>query len=114
VAGFAQPKVSEVDVDGEGRVTIGGEAIFDVFVSFQGEAYPLDELDNVKYLLFDATGTLVEVGQAEAVADGVFEVVLSGDTTSKLAEGSNKLEVVVVSKLVSIPTFAAFEFVTAK
>jgi peptide/nickel transport system substrate-binding protein len=113
-AGFAQPKVSEVDVDGEGRVTIGGEAIFDVFVSFQGEAYPLDELDNVKYLLFDATGTLVEVGQAEAVADGVFEVVLSGDTTSKLAEGSNKLEVVVVSKLVSIPTFAAFEFVTAK
>jgi peptide/nickel transport system substrate-binding protein len=113
-AGFASPKVADVDVDGEGRVTIGGEAIFDVFVSFEGEAYPLDELDNVKYLLFDATGALVEVGEAEAVADGVFEIVLSGDTTSKLAEGSNKLEAVVVSKLVSIPTFAAFEFVTAK
>jgi peptide/nickel transport system substrate-binding protein len=113
-SGFAQPKVSEVDVDGEGRVTIGSEAIFDVFVSFQGEAYPLDELDSVKYLLFDATGTLIEVGDAEAVADGVFEIVLSGATTSKLAEGSNKLEVVVVSKLVSIPTFSAFEFVTAR
>jgi peptide/nickel transport system substrate-binding protein len=113
-SGFASPKIAEAEVDGEGRVTIGSEASFDVFVTFQGEAYPTAELDNVKYLLFDATGTLVSVGAAEAVADGQFVVTLSGEETAKLAEGSNKLEVVVVSKLVSIPTFVSFQFVTAK
>jgi peptide/nickel transport system substrate-binding protein len=113
-SGFAAPKIAEAEVDGEGRVTIGAEAIFDVFVSYQGEAYPTAELAQVKYLLFDATGALVSVGEAEAVADGQYMVTLSAEDTAKLAEGSNKLEVVVVSKLVSIPTFVAFEFVTAK
>jgi peptide/nickel transport system substrate-binding protein len=113
-AGFASPKIAEAEVDGEGRVTIGSEATFDVYVTFQGENYPLAELGNVKYLLFDATGALTLVGEAEAVEDGYFTVTLSAEDTAKLAEGSNKLEVVVVSKLVSIPTFVAFEFVTAK
>lgn len=113
-AGFASPKIAEAEVDGEGRVTIGTEAVFDVFVTFGGEAYPADELAQVKYLLFDATGVLVTVGEAEAVADGQYMVTLSAEDTAKLAEGSNKLEVVVVSKLVSIPTFVDFQFVTAK
>ena len=113
-AGFVAPKIAEVEVDGEGRVTIGGEATFDVFVNYEGAVYPADEIQEVKYLLFDATGALVSVGQAEAVADGQYVVKLGADVTSKLAEGSNKLEVVVVSKLVSIPTFVAFQFVTAK
>jgi peptide/nickel transport system substrate-binding protein len=113
-AGFAAPKISEAEVDGEGRVTIGQEASFDVFVTFGGEAYPAAEIQEVKYLLFDATGALVASGPAEAVADGEYTIKLGADVTGKLAEGSNKLEVVVVSKLVSIPTFAAFQFVTAK
>ena len=112
--GFAEPKIAEAEVDGEGRVTIGSEAIFDVFVTFHGEAYPAEELAQVKYLLFDATGALVTVGEAEAVADGQYMVTLSAEDTAKLAEGSNKLEVVVVSKLVSIPTFTSFQFVTAQ
>jgi peptide/nickel transport system substrate-binding protein len=113
-SGFAEPKIAEAEVDGEGRVTIGSEAIFDVFVTFHGEAYPAEELAQVKYLLFDATGALVTVGEAEAVADGQYMVTLSAEDTAKLAEGSNKLEVVVVSKLVSIPTFTSFQFVTAQ
>jgi hypothetical protein len=67
----------------------------------------------VKYLLFDAKGALVATGEAEAVSDGQFLVTLPADVTSKLEAGSNKLEIAVVSKLVSIPSFAAFEFVTA-
>jgi peptide/nickel transport system substrate-binding protein len=113
-AGYAAPKIAEAEVDGEGRVTIGTEAAFDVYVNYEGAVYPANEIKEVKYLLFDATGALVVTGMAEAVADGQYVVKLSAEETAKLAEGSNKLEVVVVSKLVSIPTFAAFQFVTAK
>jgi len=112
-ARFSAPKVADVEVDGEGRVTIGQEAVFDVYVDYQGEPYPGDEIAEVKYLLFDATGAVADTGVAEFVADGQYTVTLSADTTSKLEAGSNKLQVVVISKLVSTPTFAPFEFVTA-
>lgn len=112
-ARFASPRVAEAEVDGEGRVTIGQEAVFDVFVTFEGEPYASDDIAEVKYLLFGANGELVNTGLAEATGEGQYTVTLPADVTSKLEAGSNKLEVVVVSKLVSIPTFAPFEFVTA-
>lgn len=111
-ARFATPKVADAEVDGAGRVTIGEEAMFDVFVTFEGEAYPADEIVEVKYLLFDANGNLADSGLAAAAAEGQYTVTLSADVTSKLEAGSNKLEVVVVSKATMIPTFVAFEFVT--
>ena len=109
---FGSPMIADVEVDGSGRVTIGEEAIFDAYVSFSGEAYPSADIDEVKYLLFDATGTLVEAGLAEMVEDGLYSVTLSADTTGALEAGSNKIEIVVVPLVVSIPTFADFEFVT--
>jgi hypothetical protein len=113
-ARFAKPRVAEAEVDGEGRVTIGQEAVFDVFVTFEGEPYASADIAEVKYLLFNANGELAATGVAEpAGGEGQYTVTLSADVTSKLPAGSNKLEVVVVSKLVSIPTFAPFEFVTA-
>ena len=112
-AGFAAPRVAEAEVDGEGRVTIGQEAVYDVFVTFEGEPYASADIAEVKYLLFGANGELVATGLAEEAGEGYYTVTLSADVTSKLEAGSNKLEVVVVSKLVSIPTFAPFEFVTA-
>ncbi len=108
---FSAPKLAEAEIDGAGRVTIGAEASFDVFVSYQGEAYPADEIESVKYLLFGADNALIEVGEAELVADGQYVVTLSAETTGKLAAGAAKLEVAVVSKVVSVPSFAAFEFV---
>lgn len=113
-ARFAEPKIAEAEVDGEGRVTIGQEASFDVFVTFKDQPYPAEEIKEVKYLLFDASGALVATGAAEAAGDGQYTIKLAADVTSKLAEGSNKLEVIVVSKLVSLPTFTSFQFVTAK
>jgi peptide/nickel transport system substrate-binding protein len=110
--GFAEPKIATVEVDGPGQVTIGTEAMFDVFITFQGEPYPQAELDQVGYLLYDATGNLVSSGPGTAVADGQYQVTLPADLTGKLAAGSNKLEVVVTSKIVSIPAFGTYEFVT--
>lgn len=110
-AGFSAPKLSEVSVDGAGRVTIGTEATFDVYVDYAGAPYPTDEVDNVKYLLFDATGAIVEVGQATFVAEGQYLVTLSAETTAKLSAGSSKIEIAAVVIPVSIPSFATFEFV---
>lgn len=112
-AGFAAPALAEIEIDGEGRVSIGDEAAFDIYLDAFGEPYAVDDVDNVTYLLFDATGAMVETGQAEAVEDGLWQVTLSPDTTGALEEGSNRLEIVVASNLVALPSVASFEFVTA-
>jgi peptide/nickel transport system substrate-binding protein len=38
-AGFSAPAIAVVEVDGPGRVTIGSEAVYDVFITFQDEPY---------------------------------------------------------------------------
>ncbi len=110
---FATPVIPEVEVEGPARVTIGSEAVFEVFVDFAGAPYPTADLNQVKYLVFDATGTLAASGQAVAAQDGLWKVTLSADVTKGLAAGSNLLEAVVISKLVAVPVSASVQFVTA-
>ncbi|MFC1936091.1 ABC transporter substrate-binding protein [Chloroflexota bacterium] len=109
---FATPKLAEVEVDGPAFVTIGEEALFDVYITFQGEDYPIDELLSVKYLLYDAGGELVEYGEATAEADGWYSVTLSAESTAALEAGANKLEIAVAAIPVSVPSFGEYEFVT--
>jgi peptide/nickel transport system substrate-binding protein len=110
-SGYAAPRLAEVDVEGPGLVVSGEEAVLSVFVSYEGEAYPLVDIDNVKYLLFDSTGAMVEVGAALAVEDGLFEITLTSEQTAALEAGASRIEVIVVPIVVSIPTLEAFEFV---
>jgi len=109
-AGFGTAMVATAELDGPGTVAIGEEAVFDLYVTFAGEPYPVDKIAGIKYLLFDATGTLVAQGDVE-VSDAM-TVTLPADVTSLLTAGANKLEVAITSKAVSIPAFAAFEFIT--
>lgn len=109
---FQEPRIAEVVVDGPGRVTIGDEATYDVLVTFKGEPYATSDLNTVKYLVFNAVGDLAFTGEAEAVADGQWQVVLSADQTSQLETGANRLEIAVVPIPVSVPTFGSLEFVT--
>lgn len=109
---FADPPIAEVDLDGPGQVTIGDEAIYDVWVEFEGAPYPAEDIDNVKYLVFDATGAVAHVGEATLVEDGYFEIALDADVTGDLEAGSNRLEAIVVSKLVAVPSFDSLTFVT--
>jgi peptide/nickel transport system substrate-binding protein len=106
---FAAPKIAVVDLTGPASVVTGEDATFDVFVTFEDAPYPQAEITGVKYLLFDASNTLVATGEATFVADGQYQVVVP---TTGLAAGSNKLEVAVTSVVVSIPSFQAYEFVT--
>jgi peptide/nickel transport system substrate-binding protein len=110
---FSSAPIPEVLIDGNDRVTIGEEVVFDVFVDVDGEPYKVDEISQGRYLVFDATGELVEVGDAVAVEDGYWTVTLSADTTGGLAEGSNQLAVIVVSERVLLPVRDTFQFVTA-
>lgn len=109
---FGEPKVAEVEVDGAGQATLGTDFTFDVFVTFQGEAYPGAEIKQVKAMLYDATGAIVHVTEGELVADGQYLITIPADITSTLEAGASKMEVAVVPLPVSIPTFAALEFVT--
>jgi len=91
---------------------IGEEATFDIFVSFDGEPYPSDEIKQVMVLLYNANGEIIFTGQAESVAPGQYQVLLSAEDTAKFESGSNKIEVAVVPLPVSIPTFTSIEFIT--
>jgi len=111
---FSTPRIAEVELDGAGQVQSGTEAVFDIYVTFDGEPYANADISEVKYLLFNSKRELVASGAAEAVGEGQFQIVLTSDVTSKLESGSNKLEAIVVPSVVSIPSFASYEFVTSK
>jgi len=109
---FTAAPVPEVMVDGPGNVTIGDEATYDVFVTFQGEPYAIADIMMVKYLVFDATGELAYVGEVAAVEDGLWQIVLSADVTGALEAGSNQLVAIVVSKRALLPMTDSIQFVT--
>jgi peptide/nickel transport system substrate-binding protein len=108
---FGEPKIATVELDGPGQVDAGSEAVYDVFVTFKDEPYPADEVNSVKYLVFDASGNLVTEGDAAFVADGQYQVTLGTDVTGAFTSGGYKLEVAVVVKPVSLPGFASLEFI---
>jgi peptide/nickel transport system substrate-binding protein len=108
---FSEPRLATTVLDGPGQVKIGDEAVFDASVTFKDEPYPQADIARVKYILYDATGAVVIVGDATAVGDGQYQVTLSSDITSKLTTGSARLEVAVVPIPVAVPSFTSFDFV---
>ncbi len=109
---FGTPKIADVELDGPGRVAANTEAKFDVLVTFNGQPYLKSDVAEVKYLVFDAKGAVAAAGVATPIEDGQWQIVLPADVTGKLEAGSNRLEVAVISKLVSLPGMAAQEFVS--
>jgi peptide/nickel transport system substrate-binding protein len=110
-AGFSEPKLADVTVDGSARVTAGAEAAFDIFVDYADAPYPLAEIAGVKILVFDATGALVWNGEAEAVEEGYYTITLTAEVTSLLTTGAARIDAIVVSNVVAIPVTTSFEFV---
>ena len=110
---FGEPLMAVVDVLGPGEVSQSAEATFDAFVSFKDEPYPQAEINTISYLVYDAEGNLVLNGQAEFVAEGQYSATLTTEQLAELPTGSAKIEFIVASKAVAIPTFASFEFVVS-
>lgn len=111
---FVEPRIAEVEVFGPKMVRLGSAAEFRVELAFQGEPYPLRDVEFVRFLLFDARGELVHRAQAEAVRDGLWRIALSSQQTAALQPGTNRLEVVATSKVVAVPSFKTFRFVTVR
>jgi len=71
---FSAPMIPVNEVDGPSEVTIGAEAVYDVFVTFEDKPYPAAFIAEVKYLVFDASGVLVASGPATAAEEGHYTV----------------------------------------
>jgi len=110
-AAFSEPKLATVVLDGDGQVKAGQEAVFDATVTFNDQPYANADLKNLKYILYDTTGAVVEVGDAEAVGEGQYRVTLGAETTSKLQTGSARLEIAAVALPVAVPSFTSLDFV---
>jgi peptide/nickel transport system substrate-binding protein len=110
---FGEAMLPVVDVSGPSKVTIGQEAVFDSLVSFKDAPYPSDQFENLLFLLYDAEGQMVDKGQAELVSEGLYSITLSAEMTGKLKEGSAKMEIIAVSKVVAVPVFSTVTFVAA-
>ena len=110
-ASFSTPKLATAALDGPAQVKVGDAATFDVNVTFKDAKYANSDIKQVKYLLYDATGAVVSTGEATAAGDGHYQVALGADVTSKLAAGSDKIEVAVVPIPVAIPAYASLDFV---
>ena len=109
---FDEPRIAEVDVTGGNRVRAGSEIRFEVEVTFKGEPYPLELIQEVKYIVLDATGSVAYSGYAEGIADGLFEIVLTAEDTAQLPIGSNTLETIVLPTPVAAASFGSHTFVT--
>jgi peptide/nickel transport system substrate-binding protein len=110
-ARFSEPQLATTVLDGPAQVKAGEEAVCDATVTFKDEPYPQSDIQKLKYILYDASGAVVSVGDAQAVEDGHYQVTLPSDVTSKLPNGSARLEVAVVPIPVAIPSFTSLDFV---
>jgi len=92
-------------------VKSGEEAVFDVSVTLNGQPYLQSDISQLKYILYDATGAVISVGDATAISDGQYQVTLTSEETAKLPTGSARLEVAVAPIPVAIPSFTSYDFV---
>ena len=113
-ASFSEPKLASIVLDGSAQVKAGEEAVFDASVYFKDAPYASADIQRVKYILYDTTGVVVTVGDAELVSEGQYQVTLGADITSKLPTGSGRLEVAVVPVPVAVPAFTFLDFVVVK
>lgn len=109
---FVEPRIAEVEVVGPRMIRSGTPAHFEAQVTFQGKPYPVDDVEFVRFLLFDSRGRLVERAHAEAAGEGIWRIALTEQQTTRLAAGSNRLEVVVTPRVVAVPTFKTYWFVS--
>jgi len=108
--GFAEPKLANVEIIGP-RVLPRTGAVIPVRITFKDQPYPTEELEFVKFLLFDSEGNLAYKGEAEMYVEGEWVVNLPASVVQELPSGSTRLEVVVSSKVVATPSFASITFV---
>lgn len=101
---FAEPVIPEIETISAPVITPGLPAEINVSITFNGRPYAIEDISFVKYIVSSPTVTLV--GIAKPVRDGLWKIALSSENTSLLTAGTLSIDVIVVSKLVSVPVSA--------
>lgn len=109
---FSEPRIADVEISGPRTVKSGAAAEYQIDVTFRGKPYPAKDAEFVRFMVIDSRGGLVELADAEPVRDGLWRVRLSGKETARLGTGANRLEIAVTARVVAVPTFKTFWFVT--
>ena len=109
---FAVAEIPALELDGPMMVRLDETAEFELAVTFQGEPYPEEALEEVTFLLFDGSGELALQGDPEPAAGSRWTIRLTPDELEDLGTGANSLEVVVTSRRVAMPVFASHAFAT--
>lgn len=109
---FTRAEIPELSLDGPLVVEQGEAAAFRLRITFEGEPYPSEDIEAVRYLLFDGSGELAVRGDAAPDDDGVWSVTLSRGQVEALGSGANSLEFAVTSHRVALPSFATHGFAT--
>lgn len=109
---FTRPAIPELELDGPMLVSRDEATTFTLRITFEGDPYPEQDLDSVKFLLFDGDDRVASRGTAELMGNGKWAVALSPEEIAGLGTGANSLEVAVTSRRVALPTFASHAFAT--
>jgi peptide/nickel transport system substrate-binding protein len=109
---FTTPAIPVLEPDGPIVVSGGESAEFTLRVSIDGQPYPLESIEHVRYLLFDGDGVLARAGELAVAGDGLWRLQLDADALAALGSGANSLELAVISRLVALPAFASHVFAT--
>ncbi len=107
---FAEPMIPEVTLNGPASIKIGSQVDFQVQITFKGQPYPSADIQNVKYLVFDPSRQLLTSGTV-IYSSGAWKLSLTPEQTKRMKSGAYKLEIAVVSSLVTLPAFGTWEFV---
>jgi peptide/nickel transport system substrate-binding protein len=108
---FGEPKLPNLAITGPASVAIGSAAEFNVAVTFKGEAYPANEINEVGYIVLNAAGQIAFSGSAVVTGNGVAKITLSAADTAKLIAGSSRLEVIGTVKPVALMSTAYTTFI---
>jgi hypothetical protein len=108
---FAEPKLANLTVSGPATVAIGSEAVYNVAITFKGEAYPANEIKNVGYIVLNAAGQIAFSGNGVVTGDGAARVTLSAADTAKLIAGSSRLELIGTVKPAALMSTTYMTFV---
>jgi len=110
--GFDEVCIPDVVAGGPATIDIGTEAVFQASITLGGEAYPEGFIKGVTYILIDASGNVAYDGAGVVVGDGAASITLTADQTATLSVGTNRLEVVVVTETVVLPSSTTVSFTT--
>ena len=109
---FDRPRIPALDLDGPMIVRQGEAPVFELGITFDDQAYPRDDIELARFMLFDGRGQLRFEGDAEPAGPGQWTVAFSAEQIASLGVGANTLELAITSVHVSLPAFATHAFAT--